>query len=382
MGSNFKSRALYLLHPDERNAPDILQQAAELRCLRRGHEPDLSIKQFDPAVIVIGAPMDHEALLALDRVSALMLPTLGYGTGPHERLMCDASLTISLPDLRAMLSVLASPATICSIPFGQGPNGVGTWLKHSADSFAQMMEHLLSLRMPDYRNRAERVVQACLWIGSHLGMGGEELNTLQLAARMREIGKLGLPDEILFASREQRSADEQSMYDRYPMLGARVLQQFPVFLPAAKIVENHLENFDGSGAMGLISHQIPLGSRILRVASAFQMITDTGAQGHDEVVRILGRGRGHLYDPMLVGLVENFAALTTSPSLNGMATRRVRLSDLVEGMVLAEDIWSRTGVKIVGAGTRLNEHIVRILMTLPLNMAIESVEVQREVRQA
>ncbi|NUO20239.1 hypothetical protein HUU59_12410 [bacterium] len=378
MGSNFRSRVLYLLNTDERNAPEAVLQAAETRCIRRGCQPDLSIKQFDPAVIVIGAPMDHDAHIALDRVSTLMLPVLGFGTGPCERLMCDVSVTIAMTDLRSMISLLASPATLCALPPGQGVNGIGTWLKHSADDFAQMMEHLLALRMPDYRDRAERVVQACLWIGSHLGMGGEELNTLQLAARMREIGKLGLPDKILFTPREQRTPDEQAMYDRYPMLGARVLRQFPVFSAAAKIVEYCLENFDGSGAMNLAAHQIPLGSRILRVASAFQMITDTGTKGRDEVVHVLGRGRGSLYDPMIVGLVENYATLATAQLNKGAATRRVRLSDLHEGMVLAEDIWSRTGVKIVGSGTRLNEHIIRILMTLPLNMAIESVEVQRD----
>lgn len=380
MGANFRSRVLYLLQPEERGAPDILVKAAEVRCIRRGHEPDLSIKQYDPAVIVIGAPMDHEAQIALDRVSTLMLPVLGFGTGQHERLMCDVTLNIALSDLRSMLAMLASPATLCSLPPGQGANGMGTWLKHSADDFAQMMEHLLSLRMPDYRDRAERVVQACLWIASHLGMGGEELHTLLLAARMREIGKLGLPDKILFTRREDRTPDEQSMYDRYPMLGARVLQQFPVFAGAAKIVENHLENFDGSGAMNLAMHQIPLGSRILRVAGAFQMISDVTLKGREDVVHVLGRGRGSLYDPMLVGLVENYATLVTSPTKRGSATKRVRLSDLLEGMVLAEDIWSRTGVKIIGTGTRLNEHIIRILMTLPLNMAIEFVEVQRDVQ--
>jgi len=380
MGSNFRSRVLYLLNTEERSAPEAVQQAAEIRCIRRGSEPDLSIKQFDPAVIVIGGPLDHDAHIAIDRVSTLMLPILGFGTGPNERLMADVSATIAMSDLRSMISLMASPANLCSLPPGQGANGMGTWLKHSADDFAQMMEHLLALRMPDYRDRAERVVQACLWIGSHLGMGGEELNTLQLAARMREIGKLGLPDKILFTPRDQRTPDEQSMYDRYPMLGARVLRQFPVFAGAAKIVEYHLENFDGSGATNLVAHQIPLGSRILRVSGAFQMISDMGSKGREDVVHVLGRGRGSLYDPMIVGLVENYATLATSPLNKGIPTRRVRISDLIEGMVLAEDIWSRTGVKIVGSGTRLNEHIIRILMTLPLNMAIESVEVQRDIQ--
>lgn len=379
MSSSFYARVVYLLGPEEKRPPDVILQAADVRSIRRGHEPDLSIKQFDPTAVIIGAPLDHEAQIALDRVATLMLPVVGFGTGPSERTICNVTAAISMPDLRAILQVVSSPAVLCALPAGQSTNGLGTWLRHSAEDFAQMIEHLLSLRIPDYKERAERVLQACLWIASHLGMGGEELNTLSLAARMREIGKLGLPDEILFAARNERSPDDQALYDQYPTLGARVLKQFPMFAGAAKVVEHQLENFDGSGMMRLGAHQIPLGSRILRVASAFEMIaSDAGVRGREEVVHILGRGRGSLYDPMLVGLVENYATLATSPQKNGRATRRVRLSDLHEGMILAEDIWGRTGVKIVGAGTRLNEHILRILMTLPLNMAIESVEIQRE----
>lgn len=370
---------LYLLRSDERSAPDVVRTAAEVRCMRFGTEPDLSIKQFDPAAVMIGAPFDHDAQLALDRVSTLMLPTIGIGTGPSDRLMCNVTAAIELHDLRAILELLASPATICSGPAGRSANGVGMWLKHSADDFATVLENLLVLRIPDYRERAERVVQACLWIGSHLGMGGEELNTLLLAARLREIGKLGLPDAILFAQRKDRTTEEQAMYDRYPGLGAKVLMQFPMFYGAAKIIEFHLENFDGTGTQNLASHQIPLGARILRVSGAFEMISaDTGIRARDEVIRILGRGRGSLFDPMLVALVENYAALATTSGNGGQATRRVRLSDLHEGMVLAEDIWGRTGLKIVGAGTRLNEHILRILLSLPLDMAVESVEVQKD----
>lgn len=378
MSSNYYPRALYILGPDEKRPPDVVGKAADVRSIRRGYAADLSIKQFDPSVVVIGAPLDHEGEMALDRVAPLVLPTIGYGTGPHDRLMCDVSVTISMHDLRSVLQILSSPAAMSATP-GLPQNGLGTWLKHSADDFAQMMEHLLSLRMPDYRGRAERVVQACLWIASHLGMAGDELTTLSLAARMREIGKLGLPDKILFTPRLERTPEEQSMYDRYPMLGAKVLRQFALFNGAAKVVEHQLENFDGSGVLGLATHQIPLGSRILRVSSAFEMIAnDSSVGGREEVLRILGRWRGSWYDPMIVGLVENYAALETITLNTGVATQRVRLSDLHEGMILAEDIWSRTGVKIIGAGTKLNEHILRILMTLPLNMAIESVEIQRD----
>jgi response regulator RpfG family c-di-GMP phosphodiesterase len=232
--------------------------------------------------------------------------------------------------------------------------------------------------MPDYSDRADRVVQASFWIGSRFGMERSQLHDLVYAARLREIGKLGLPDRILFTPRHQRTKEEQGMYDRYPSYGARVMREVTSLHDAAKIVEFHLECFDGSGEAGLISNQIPLGSRILRVASAFEMIAaDSRMFSTEDILRVLDHGRSSLYDPQLVRLMENYVHLTAGGTIVSSETQRVRLSELTVGMVLAEDIWSRAGIKIVSRGTLLNEHVIQVLMSLPLDASIEYIEVKR-----
>ncbi|MCX6601121.1 MAG: hypothetical protein NT025_06125, partial [bacterium] len=137
------------------------------------------------------------------------------------------------------------------------------------EQMISMLEHLLTMRIPDYADRAGRVLEASLWIGGHLCLPPHELKDLSRAARLREIGKLGLPDRLLFARRRDRTPVEQQAYDHYPVMGARVLRELPPLRAAATIVEYQLENFDGSSPAGLMAHQIPLGSRVLRVAGAF-----------------------------------------------------------------------------------------------------------------
>ncbi|MCX6601120.1 MAG: hypothetical protein NT025_06120 [bacterium] len=72
--------------------------------------------------------------------------------------------------------------------------------------------------------------------------------------------------------------------------------------------------------------------------------------------------------------MENFLHLY-SREVSGKDTRRVRISDLLEGMMLAEDIWSRTGMKIIPANTRITYHLLRLLGQYPLDPALEAVQI-------
>jgi response regulator RpfG family c-di-GMP phosphodiesterase len=240
-----------------------------------------------------------------------------------------------------------------------------------------MIEHLMSLRIPEYRKRTERVVQASLWIGTHLGLSETDLATLLYSARLREIGKLGLPDRILFMQRADRSAVDQRLYDRYPALGGQVMSELPTLHEAAHVVECLLENFDGSGPDRLASHQIPLSSRILRVASAYEMILNDSPSSitGEEILAILEHGQGSLYDPLLVRLMQNYHSITSVETGERQRTKRIRLADVMEGMVLAEDVWSRSGIKMVPRGTPVNPSILKLLHSGSLDSSLESVEI-------
>ncbi len=370
------TRVLYLLRDGEHLSPPVLAQAATVHAIHAGCEIDGAMREFSPQLVAIHAPYDHQARAALEKLAALGLPAIGIGAGADANLAATVSDEASATDLRTVLALVTAQNALrriehaeCHLP------DAGVCRGRTVEDGVRALEHLLGLRLPDSRARTARVSEACLWIGGHLNLLPGELKELMWAARLREIGKLGLPDRILLARREERTLEEQIAYDRYPALGARVLSEIASLKGAAQIVEHHLENFDGSGVGGLMAHQIPLGSRILRVAGTFAAITSANRDsGAAEALVALERGRGSLFDPLLVKLVANYSS-ATRPDTADQQTQWVRLTDLALGMVLAEDIWSRTGMKIVPAGTRISERILSVLRQFPLDPSLESVQI-------
>jgi HD-GYP domain-containing protein (c-di-GMP phosphodiesterase class II) len=373
-------RVLYVLRTDESHPPPlVLQAASSVHVIRAGVTADAPTRQFNPQVLCIREPFDRDARIALEKLADLHVPVLGIGDdGSPEGLSAQVSASILQEDLRTVLGLLVSmtqayahAVTVCHA------EDAGQCIGRVNDDIVHLLEHMLSLRFPDYRERGERIFDTCLWIGSHLYLPPHEMKDLLRAARLREIGKLGIPDRIVFARRQDRSLDDQTTYNRYPELGARVLRELPALRNAAAIVEFQLENFDGSGPAGLMAHQIPLGSRVLRAAATFAQIVAAGddrERGAQEAIAVLEKGRGSLYDPLLVKLVANFHSTRRESSANN-ERRWVRVADLAEGMTLAEDIWSRTGMKILPSGTLLTEHVLKLIRQFPLDPSLESVQI-------
>jgi hypothetical protein len=372
------ARVLYLLRPEESRPPEsLLRAAGGIHLLRAGSEPDGPARDYGPHLVCIRGPYDRDARVAIEQVAALELPALCFGHPETESVYPHVSEQIAVEDLRTVLELLMRIATMHLLAATEcRAEDAGECRGRVVEQMITLLEHLLILRIPDYADRASRMLEASLWIGGHLCLPPHELKDLSRAARLRELGKLGLPDRLLFARRRDRSPVEQQAYDYYPVMGARVLRELPPLRATATIVEYQLENFDGSGPAGLMAHQIPLGSRILRVAGAFtrMLAADGDAWAARDVIAVLDGGRGSLYDPLLVKLVENFLHMY-SREVARMETRRVRISDLQEGMLLAEDVWSRTGMKIIPANTRITYHLLRLLGQYPLDPALEAVQI-------
>lgn len=369
-------RVLYLQRTGETSPPPNVSSAStNLRVHPAGTEPDQSVLEFGPQVVVISGPFDFDCRTAIDRVLSLQVPVIGIGKGTMDLLATSVSSLISSRDLSAMLDVSVQ-LHACENPIAleQGAHGDP---ERMTEDIVRMLERMMGLRIPGYKERATRIFDTCLWIGNHLCLPPKELKELTFAARLREIGKLGLPDKLLFSQRKHRTTEDQLLYDQYCDHGQAVLSEYKPLRGCARLIGLMLENFDGTGPGRLHAVQIPLGSRILRVAAAFEMIlVDNQFKiGTSQVMDVLQQKTGSLYDPMLVKLIETYHDL-----VHGKESRRqslaTKVTDLAVGMVLAQDIWSRTGMKIISKGTRLTEHTLKILRQYPLDPSQEFVEVK------
>jgi HD domain len=118
--------------------------------------------------------------------------------------------------------------------------------------------------------RSEHVVQLAVDVGTQLGLAGRGLVELEFAARLHDLGKLGVPEEIL-AKPGALSDAEWAIVEHHPVWAAEMLLAIPGLEAVAAIVEAVHERWDGLGyPQGLASHEIPLASRVIFVCDAYR----------------------------------------------------------------------------------------------------------------
>lgn len=124
---------------------------------------------------------------------------------------------------------------------------------------------------------SERVMQYSMRVGSSLHLSQADMRTLQMGTLVHDVGKIGVPDEILNKP-DGLTAEEFSAIQAHAENGARMVEGIPIFQDCVPIIRWHHERLDGSGYPdGLSADQIPLLVRITSVADVFDALTSTRA---------------------------------------------------------------------------------------------------------
>lgn len=135
----------------------------------------------------------------------------------------------------------------------------------------------LGLRDEYTRRHSERVSHLAVQIGRARGLESDCLEVLRLAALIHDVGKIGIPDDILFKP-DELTPEERAIIERHPLLAANILSPIDGTQDIAEVVLCHHECPDGSGyPRGLYGDQIPIEAAILRVADVFGALTDERA---------------------------------------------------------------------------------------------------------
>jgi putative nucleotidyltransferase with HDIG domain len=144
-----------------------------------------------------------------------------------------------------------------------------------SDTYDLTLEALvtaLDARECETGHHSQRVVRYSLAIGDRMGVLGRDREDLARGALLHDIGKIGVPDQILLKP-GRLTAEEWVEMRRHPEIGARILSGIHFLSPAADIVLSHQERWDGQGyPRGLVGEAIPLGARIFAVADTIDAI--------------------------------------------------------------------------------------------------------------
>jgi putative nucleotidyltransferase with HDIG domain len=122
-------------------------------------------------------------------------------------------------------------------------------------------------------DHANEVAQLAVRVGKRMGIAGPELDRLRYGALLHDVGKIGVPGELLRKD-GPLSADERNTMDRHTAIGARMLERIPFLAPVAPLVRSAHERVDGGGYPdGLLGDQIPRGAMIIATCDAFHAMT-------------------------------------------------------------------------------------------------------------
>ncbi len=151
---------------------------------------------------------------------------------------------------------------------------------------------------------SRRVSEYSVLIARELGLSEEECESLRKAARMHDIGKIGVPDSIL--NKPARLTDEEyGVMKSHTTKGAEILKDFTLIDHVVEGAKYHHERYDGRGyPEGLKGEEIPLYGRIIGVADAFDAMTANRVyrkqMDFDYVLNEMRSGRGTQFDPRVV----------------------------------------------------------------------------------
>jgi HD-GYP domain-containing protein (c-di-GMP phosphodiesterase class II) len=174
--------------------------------------------------------------------------------------------------------------------------------------YTKALSVALGYRDPHTRIHSERVLGLCEAMGARAGLSGRELGVLRIAAAFHDVGKIGIPDQILLKP-GRLDRDERIAMQRHAELGSRILlaTELEGAPEVALAVRHHHEQFDGRGYPdGLAGEAIPASSRIIGIADSYDAMAQVrayhAARGHGEIMAVLREETGHKHDPELMRL--------------------------------------------------------------------------------
>lgn len=149
-----------------------------------------------------------------------------------------------------------------------------------------------------------RVTRLSLILADAIGLGGDDKYVLELSAWLHDVGKIGVPDHLLTKA-HRLTPEEFEIVKVHPVKGGEIVGQIEELTRVADVIRHHHERLDGRGYPdGLQGEAIPLLSRIILIADAFEAMTSDRSYrrgpGREKAFAELRRHAGTQFDPDLI----------------------------------------------------------------------------------
>lgn len=233
----------------------------------------------------------------------------------------------------------------------------GRYALESVRQVQELLVHTLDAAAPGAEQRGNEVASAALILAREFEVEDHLLEDMELAARLHELGRIVTP--------AGSGSRDYSPTGRTLMASSVLLRQVEVFRGAAHLVECMGANWDGTGLPADIQRgQIPLRARLLRVVvdllAAARQHAKEGDASLATAAMALGVHSGTRYDPAVIAALDVLVTAEETGTLRPEGSQ-MQVPDLREGMVLAADLHTASGVKLLSAGAVLTSQSLQLI---------------------
>ncbi|NJL59800.1 MAG: HD domain-containing protein [Desulfobacteraceae bacterium] len=184
--------------------------------------------------------------------------------------------------------------------------------------FSTLLAFVKALEARDFYTgrHAERVTIIAKMIARKMGCSSEELEILEVAGRLHDIGKIGIRDSILLKP-GSLTDEEFAEIKKHPVIGADIVEQLGFWKREQEIIRSHHERFDGKGyPEGRKGEEIPFLSRVMFVADAYDAMCShrcyRNGMNEAKIISIISERAGTQFDP---DAVRTFLELYSDPAV-------------------------------------------------------------------
>ncbi|HLP16662.1 MAG TPA: HD domain-containing phosphohydrolase [Bacteroidota bacterium] len=235
-------------------------------------------------------------------------------------------------------------------------------LEMSFNGVIALLGNLIELRVPNAAARGRRAADIAVWIAEKFTLPADELQDLKYAALLHEIGKVSMPDSVLTKPVHEQNEHEREEIAHFPIRGQLITQSIPRLKAVSILIRHQMENFDGTGLPDrLMRTEIPFGARVLRVINAVEHVLSTTAVDMVAVKDELLTRKGSWFDPQIAMMVNDYLQIA-SQHFVVEGKRHITVLELIQGMKIARDLYTASGVKLLTENTVLSGNTIdRIL---------------------
>jgi response regulator RpfG family c-di-GMP phosphodiesterase len=241
-------------------------------------------------------------------------------------------------------------------------------LKNSFLTSIKVFSNVIEMRGGKLVGHSRRVADLARKIAKIMGMDAREIQAIFVAGLLADIGKIGFSDELLDTPVSQLTGDQLGIFHKHTIRAEQLLMPLDDLQGTAKMLRYQHERFDGRGFPdGLIGEAIPIGARILSLASDYDNLQIGGLTPKrvhaDDAQALIIHGAGNRYDEKVVAAFKQ----VFNGGIDESDFQDLPAKNLLSGMILTTDIISRDGILLLPADHVLDEHVIEKLRLYDLS---------------